>query len=362
MAASGLLFLLFASCEALLYSPMTSPSLRSHRQSLVIQQGLLDNINEPADILPYVGIAAFVGWRGKKAYKKFVIRQDRLVEEYGGAIESATTKKTRKSTFLQTRNAYRRKLLFMRKDQMLSRSVSKIVRQRVSLANVDVLADLFEVSKVKKIDAAIERIASDEVDKANERGRLLYYAGRLGVETPQLKAMCLKNYKGDATFLKATQDTIAETAFIDLVKKDEGLDVEAVSQKCGVTLEKANAIYAELTKPPEPEEPAEKKEEWLQELEDAVQAESEEVVEMASDNLDKVDALGNTKVDDDAKEEDDGKMITVECGSCGYTRFIAKNREFKFFGPGFTCPNCGAPKDQFAVSEVSDEAIADASA
>jgi len=36
-----------------------------------------------------------------------------------------------------------------------------------------------------------------------------------------------------------------------------------------------------------------------------------------------------------------------ECTSCGYVLFPAAGREFKFFGEGFSCPQCGAGKDAF---------------
>lgn len=36
-----------------------------------------------------------------------------------------------------------------------------------------------------------------------------------------------------------------------------------------------------------------------------------------------------------------------ECTKCGYTMFIAAGREGKFFASGFTCPECGAGRDQF---------------
>lgn len=57
-----------------------------------------------------------------------------------------------------------------------------------------------------------------------------------------------------------------------------------------------------------------------------------------------------------AKEWGDSDETTVtsgafECGDCGYTLFVAKGREAKFFGAGFKCPQCGAEKDQFKTVE-----------
>lgn len=44
-----------------------------------------------------------------------------------------------------------------------------------------------------------------------------------------------------------------------------------------------------------------------------------------------------------------------ECSECGYTLFIAQGRESKFFGPGFKCPECGAPKDKFKGRNVEED-------
>lgn len=56
-------------------------------------------------------------------------------------------------------------------------------------------------------------------------------------------------------------------------------------------------------------------------------------------------------------DEDDGEDIpssglAKECGNCGYTLFIAKGREGKFFSSAFTCPQCGAARDQFKDVEI----------
>lgn len=276
------------------------------------------------------------------------------MEDYGKAIGSAATKKMRKSTFLSTRNQYRRKLLFLRNEAMLARAVGTVVKQRVSIDNVQALRDLLEVSRVKNIGKAVETIGAKYIDKANERGRLLYYAGRLGApDTPNLRALCLRNFRGDAKLLAATQATIAETAFTDLLKasSDGGpyqFDAD-LAATCGVDKSRAQAIVDDLNRPPEDADTPQK-EEWLQELESVVENESGPI-DFASDNTDKVDAFGNAKLDP-AEQQDEGKMLTVECGECGYTMFIAKNREFKFFGPTFSCPNCQAPRSKFSVTEA----------
>jgi rubredoxin len=54
-------------------------------------------------------------------------------------------------------------------------------------------------------------------------------------------------------------------------------------------------------------------------------------------------------------DEDDSIPSTggaKECGNCGYTLFIAAGREGKFFSSGFTCPECGAARDQFKDVDI----------
>jgi rubredoxin len=58
----------------------------------------------------------------------------------------------------------------------------------------------------------------------------------------------------------------------------------------------------------------------------------------------------------DDEEEDDAPTSNVyECSECGYTLFIAKGREFKFFGDSFECPECGAAKDKFEPRTIDVE-------
>ena len=43
----------------------------------------------------------------------------------------------------------------------------------------------------------------------------------------------------------------------------------------------------------------------------------------------------------------DSTVSIYECGSCGYTLFPAKGREFKFFPEDYVCPECGGAREGF---------------
>lgn len=64
--------------------------------------------------------------------------------------------------------------------------------------------------------------------------------------------------------------------------------------------------------------------------------------------------LNKYKEDEDDGDDELAGPGAKECGSCGYTLFIAKGREGKFFSSAFKCPNCGAPRDQFKTIDVSE--------
>lgn len=63
----------------------------------------------------------------------------------------------------------------------------------------------------------------------------------------------------------------------------------------------------------------------------------------------------NAEGGDDDEEEGDSDGTVRECENCGYTLFVAKGRDFKFYGDDFTCPECGAPKDKFKTRKIEED-------
>ena len=59
-------------------------------------------------------------------------------------------------------------------------------------------------------------------------------------------------------------------------------------------------------------------------------------------------SAGDSNDDYDAPAEVRGEGAKeYECTKCGYIMYPAAGREFKFYGDGFTCPGCGAGKEDF---------------
>lgn len=59
--------------------------------------------------------------------------------------------------------------------------------------------------------------------------------------------------------------------------------------------------------------------------------------------------------DDDNDDDDTPASSVYECSECGYTLFVAKGREFKFYGDDFECPECGAKKDKFEPKDIDED-------
>jgi len=73
-----------------------------------------------------------------------------------------------------------------------------------------------------------------------------------------------------------------------------------------------------------------------------------------------IDKEGNylDEADKKAAEKEETKepaSNVYECSECGFTLFIAKGREFKFYGDDFKCPECGADKDKFKAKDLDSE-------
>lgn len=68
-----------------------------------------------------------------------------------------------------------------------------------------------------------------------------------------------------------------------------------------------------------------------------------------------IDPADQKAAEEEEEEVELPASNVYECGECGYTLFIAKGREFKFYGQDFKCPECGAKKDKFKARDLDSE-------
>jgi DNA-directed RNA polymerase subunit RPC12/RpoP len=72
-----------------------------------------------------------------------------------------------------------------------------------------------------------------------------------------------------------------------------------------------------------------------------------------------IDKEGHLVDPENAVEGSDDNDTTTsnvyECSDCGYTIFVARGRESKFYGEGFKCPECGAAKAKFKPKDIEED-------
>lgn len=68
-----------------------------------------------------------------------------------------------------------------------------------------------------------------------------------------------------------------------------------------------------------------------------------------------LDEAEKKAAEEEGEDETEPVSNVYECSECGYTLFIAKGREFKFYGDDFKCPECGAEKDKFNARDMDAE-------
>lgn len=68
-----------------------------------------------------------------------------------------------------------------------------------------------------------------------------------------------------------------------------------------------------------------------------------------------LDEFDKKEAEKEEEKEADPASNVFECSECGFTLFIAKGREFKFYGDDFKCPECGAAKEKFKARDIDAE-------
>lgn len=192
-------------------------------------------------------------------------------------------------------------------------------------------------------------------DKISSAGKVLFFGSRI-LKTPEgqrglvpLKDMIKGTYR-DATvaetLVETSQQAMAEAAYRSTVlaagKNQKGLTVGW--QVLGLEKAIATRIFEQASK-------------------EGFVSEREAMYGMQNQKYDKKGNRIDAEVkpgDPEAATESDDKDVTptsnvYTCENCGYTLFIAKGREFKFYGDDFKCPECGAKKDKFKPANIEED-------
>jgi rubrerythrin len=214
--------------------------------------------------------------------------------------------------------------------------------------------NLFRLSEEKAAQTLVSLCRQMGEEKISSAGKLLFFGSRI-LKSPEGKAALIpirdmikgtyREVSVAEAMVETSQQAMAEAAYKTAVIAG-GKDQKTLTvgwEVLGLDKSTATRIFEE-----------EAKEGFITERE-----------KMYGGQRRKYDKKGNL-IDEEGKLVDPENAIegtnsdaptsdVYECGDCGFTLFIAKGREDKFYGQGFKCPQCGAGKDKFSPKQFEDD-------
>ncbi|KAG5185572.1 hypothetical protein JKP88DRAFT_194413 [Tribonema minus] len=271
------------------------------------------------------------------AGKSYFTRQETLVEGYASEMTDVISSSTEMDA---CHKEYKRKLGPKQfRGEMFAAFITELARKKPITCQTMMAADYvrrkfgFKDVKVAKLLAAAGQAVARK--QPGLRSKLLFYGQRLSgssdaaaKQLQPLKDLLAQSYRsGGAQIVESASISIAEQALRDSAHASgelpEGWELLGMSEaQARETLGEGGgeAMYAKLVK----------------------EAKDRDAATEA--------AKGGAGRGGGSSEE--GTARAFECGSCGYTLYVAKGREWKFFGDDFKCPECGASKGKFQEKGV----------
>ncbi|KAG7338388.1 hypothetical protein IV203_009251 [Nitzschia inconspicua] len=257
---------------------------------------------------------------------------------------------------------YSKKLSYLgpkKTSAMLKRYLESYAKKKtVSPQSISSLSYVFSLFKLSEEQAAqiLVSLCKDMGDtKISSAGKILFFGSRI-LKSPEGKAalvpirdMIKATYREASvaeTMVETSQQAMAEAAYKSAVLA-AGKDQQTLTigwEVLGLDKETATRIFEEEAK-------------------DGFVSDREKMYGGQSRKYDKkgnaIDKEGNLVDPANAVEGSDGDdeptSNVFECSDCGYTLFVAKGRESKFYGEGFKCPECGAAKDKFKPKDIEED-------
>ncbi|KAG7367237.1 hypothetical protein IV203_029908 [Nitzschia inconspicua] len=257
---------------------------------------------------------------------------------------------------------YSKKLAYLgprKTSAMLKRYLETYAKKKtVSPQSISSLSYVFSLFKLSEEQAAqiLVALCKDMGDtKISSAGKILFFGSRI-LKSPEGKAalvpirdMIKATYREASvaeTMVETSQQAMAEAAYKSAVLA-AGKDQQTLTigwEVLGLDKETATRIFEEEAK-------------------DGFVSDREKMYGGQSRKYDKkgnaIDKEGNLVDPANAIEGSDGDdeltSNVFECSDCGYTLFVAKGRESKFYGEGFKCPECGAAKDKFKPKDIEED-------
>jgi len=251
-----------------------------------------------------------------------------------------------------------------KKDIMMKRYLELYAKRKIvspqSISSLSYAFTIFKLSEEKAAQTLVSLCKKLGPEKISSSGKLLFFGSRI-LKSPEGKAalepikdMIKDTYRDEETadaFVDASQTAMGEAAYRHAVQetmgKNKNLSTLVIGwEVLGLTKETATRIWED-----------EKEEGFVSDIQTMYGGQTTKY-DKKGNILDQEGNLADPENADVTENDDDDDSTSAasgnvfECEGCGFTLFIAKGRDFKFYGDDFKCSECGAGKDQFVSKNI----------
>eukprot|EP00904_Undaria_pinnatifida_P004391 jgi/Undpi1/13953/HiC_scaffold_9.g03604.m1 len=338
-------------------------------------------LNRKNSLLATAFVAAGVGAGAWVVGTTLVKRQSDLVNEY--AEDMAIHVGDERELALCHKEFKKKIGPKLYRESMFKGCMLAIARSRAmtleGVRSVKYIVKLFKFSPVKLAHhlppmsrhptAAVEQavkllvVAARNTDRAQSNARSkLYFLGTMIAEGNPKAVKALEPLKRNVegsfrtdgpAMLKLRMDNMAESAFqstMEALPDDQVM--ESGWEELGISDERAAEIATAMVEDDSPSTGIDfYKTGGTPTNDEESDPEAAQILKQLEDEMEEK----KTEPQDEKEPEAEGTAMSYECQVCGYKMFVAKGREFKFFGDGFKCPECGAGKNKFTESEMGED-------
>lgn len=287
-------------------------------------------------VIPYVAATVVVMAGAWLAKKRFVARQEDLVDEFGQVVVLYGNTHDAKR---EITSEYKRKLgPGILRGAMFSSYLRTLVTEKTvvpsTIQDVSIVKALLKISDAKAVKM-INSLAATMQDAPSLLGKLLFIAERIVTPECVQRLSLVPLFPYSATTVADLQRNMLERCYREFVHEQievNDLEEPPMAAAAALRLDAADAkslfdgvVLARIRK------------------------KEKEAANLAAAEAEEASKPNVAELDYPARSGQPAKAAVhaYQCSDCGYTLFPAAGREFKFYGDDFVCPACGAPKDKF---------------
>jgi len=308
-------------------------------------------------IVPSIFAFAGLRWGAKKAANKVQIKAEGLLESFASEMVYHDGDFEEMKLCLK---AYSSKMVWLgpnRTPVMLKRYLQLYSKKKTvspqSISSLSYVFNLFKLSEEKAAQILVSLCHQMGTEKLSSAGKLLFFGSRI-LKTAEGKAalnpirdMIKSSYREvevAETMVETSQQAMAEAGYKTAVQQG-GKDQQSLTigwEVLGLDKDTAMRIFQE-----------EADEGFITDREKMYGGQSRKY-DAKGNRIDKDDNLVDPENAIEGGEDAKPASNVMGCMDCGFTLFIAKGREEKFFGKGFKCPECGSKKDRFEPKDIDE--------